>query len=87
MNKLVALLALVTVPTASSAAIQTRTVDYKDGDVVLQGFLAYDDAKVKPGSAPVPGVLIVHQWMGLTDNERNRAHDDKNALHVWPFPF
>ena len=77
MNKPVALLALVTalvtVPAVSSAAIQTPTVDYKDGDVVLQGFLAYDDAKVKPGAAPAPGVLIIHQWMGLTDNERNRA--------------
>ena len=26
------------------AAIKTQTVEYKDGDTVLEGYLAYDDA-------------------------------------------
>ncbi len=53
----------------AAAAIRTEVVEYKHGDVVLEGFLAYkDDLK-----SPAPGVLIVHQWRGLTDNERMRA--------------
>jgi len=51
------------------AAIQTRTVEYKQGDATLEGFVAYDDAI--PGVRP--GVLVVHQWMGLTDYEKHRA--------------
>ena len=62
-----ALAALVAV--AAVAEVKTKTVEYRDGEVVLEGFLAWDDA-VK---GPRPGVLIVHQWMGVTDNERMRA--------------
>jgi dienelactone hydrolase len=51
------------------AEIKTELIDYRDGDVVLQGYLAYDDAQT--GSRP--GILIVHQWMGLTDYEKMRA--------------
>lgn len=51
------------------AAVVTRTVDYSHDGTALEGFLAYDDAV----SGTRPGVLIVHQWMGLTDNERMRA--------------
>ncbi|MGD0086499.1 MAG: dienelactone hydrolase family protein [Verrucomicrobiota bacterium] len=51
------------------AAIQTRTVEYQQGDTTLEGFVAWDDAL--PGVRP--GVLVVHQWMGLTDYEKKRA--------------
>lgn len=51
------------------AGIHTETIEYKHGDTTLEGFLAYDDA-IK---GPRPGVLIVHQWKGLTDYERKRA--------------
>lgn len=50
-------------------AIHTETVDYKDGDTTLEGYLAYDDSI----SGKRPGVLIVHQWQGLTDYEKMRA--------------
>ncbi|KHD87092.1 MAG: dienelactone hydrolase [Bdellovibrio sp. ArHS] len=53
----------------SLAAIKTETVEYKDGKTALEGHLAYnDDAK-----STRPAVLIVHQWMGLTDYEKMRA--------------
>ncbi len=53
----------------SPAAIQTKVVEYKQGDTTLEGVLIYDDAvKTKR-----PGVLIVHQWMGITDYEKKRA--------------
>ena len=51
------------------AAIHTETIEYKHGDTALEGFLAYDDS-IK---GPRPGVLIVHQWKGLTDYEKKRA--------------
>jgi dienelactone hydrolase len=50
------------------AKVVTKTVPYQDGTANLVGYLAYDDAK-----AQAPGVLIVPQWMGLTDYERGRA--------------
>lgn len=52
------------------AEIRTETITYKQGDQTLEGFLAYDDEKV---DGKAPGVLIVHQWMGLTDYEKGRA--------------
>jgi dienelactone hydrolase len=51
------------------AAIHTETVEYKQGDTTLEGFVAYDDAI----QGKRPGILVVHQWMGLTDYEKNRA--------------
>jgi dienelactone hydrolase len=70
--RLAAALCLSCVPCASFAAVQTKTVEYKDGDTVLEGHLAWDDAKIKAGQS-APGVLIVHQWLGITENERKRA--------------
>ncbi|MEI9962084.1 MAG: dienelactone hydrolase family protein [Limisphaerales bacterium] len=51
------------------AAIHTETVEYKQGDATLEGVLVYDDA-IK---GKRPGVLVVHQWLGLTDYEKHRA--------------
>jgi dienelactone hydrolase len=51
------------------AAIHTQTIEYKQGDTTLEGFVAYD-AAIK---GTRPGVLVVHQWMGLTDYEKHRA--------------
>jgi dienelactone hydrolase len=51
------------------AAVHTETVEYKLGNTTLEGFVAYDDAI--PGKRP--GILIVHQWLGLTDYEKHRA--------------
>ena len=51
------------------AAIQSKTIEYKQGDTTLEGVLVWDDA-VKGAR---PGVLIVHQWLGLTGYEKHRA--------------
>jgi dienelactone hydrolase len=51
------------------AKIVTKTIDYKQGDTTLEGYLAYDDSI----SGTRPGVLVVHQWLGLTDYEKHRA--------------
>ncbi|HEY2328282.1 MAG TPA: dienelactone hydrolase family protein [Verrucomicrobiae bacterium] len=63
------LAALVLFSAAARAAIHTETVEYKQGDATLEGFVAYDDSV----SGKRPGVLVVHQWLGLTDYEKHRA--------------
>lgn len=53
----------------AGAAIVEKTVDYQHDDTRLEGFHAYDDSI----EGRRPGVLIVHQWTGLTDYEKSRA--------------
>jgi dienelactone hydrolase len=65
---------------AARASIVTKAVDYEQGGVKLQGFLAYDDAKVK--DAKLPGVLVVHEWWGLNDYVKNRAVQLANLGYV-----
>jgi dienelactone hydrolase len=62
-----ALAAAAALPAA--AAVKTEVVEYKDGDQICEGFLAYDDA-VKEKR---PGVVVVHEWMGLGDYAKGRA--------------
>jgi len=63
-----ALLGLMTHFTLN-AAIRTETVEYREGETVLEGYLAWDDTL----AGPRPAVVIVHQWKGLTDYEKKRA--------------
>lgn len=68
--RLVLLLALALgVFAGAKADIVTKTVDYKDGDVVLEGFLAYDSA----GAEKRPVVLVIQDWNGIDDYERMRC--------------
>jgi len=53
------------------AAVRTQTVEYRQGDAVLQGTLAWDDAR----SGRRPGVLVAHDWMGETEATRAKARD------------
>jgi dienelactone hydrolase len=49
--------------------IKGETVRYQAGDVVMEGYLAYDENQ----KGPRPGVLVVHEWWGLNDYARMRA--------------
>src|SRR5688572_14531071 len=69
MKRIVALLSLAFLTAGVHAEIVTKTVEYKQGDTTLEGFLAYDSA----ATGPRPGILIVHQWKGLAENEKMRA--------------
>lgn len=55
--------------TAPHASLKTRVVEYRDGDQLLEGYLAYDAAK----AGRRPAVLIVHDWMGLGPHAKLRA--------------
>ncbi len=65
---MVALMGLAVV-TSGSAKVRGEIVEYKQGDTALEGYLAFDPA-VK-GSRP--GVLVVPDWMGVTDYAKARA--------------
>jgi dienelactone hydrolase len=68
--KLILPLLLATACAVSAPAkIVTKTIEYQQGEATLEGVLVWDDA-VK---TPRPGVLVVHQWLGLTDYEKHRA--------------
>ena len=55
---------------AARAQVHSKLVEYRDGDTLLEGYYSYDDSIIK---GKRPAVLIVHQWMGLTDYEKKRA--------------
>lgn len=53
----------------ASAQIHTEYVIYNDGDVVLEGYIAYDESF----AGKRPGVLIVHEWTGINDYTLQRS--------------
>jgi len=50
-------------------AIATRTIEYVDDGVQLEGFLAFDDTR----TGPLPAVLISHAWGGRDEFVCNKA--------------
>jgi dienelactone hydrolase len=57
---------------AMSAKVITKPVAYEHAGVKLEGYLAYDDAKI-PAGQKAPGVLVVPEWWGLNDYAKSRA--------------
>ncbi len=50
-------------------AIQERLVEYKDGEILLEAYMAWEGS----GSDRKPGVLISHAWGGRGEFEENKA--------------
>ena len=68
--KLVALLFSFACLSVAQARLVTKTVDYTDEKgTALQGYLAYDDSL--PGKRP--GVILIHDWRGVTDTARGNT--------------
>ena len=53
----------------AQAQVHAEPLEYRHGDAVLEGYLAYDDSI----AGPRPGVLVVHEWKGLNDYAKRRA--------------
>lgn len=56
---------------ASSAGgtARSRAVEYQDGRAALEGYMAYGTDRAERR----PGILVAHDWMGLTDKTRKIA--------------
>ena len=63
------LAAILFLALAARGEVKTETVEYKDGDATLKGFLAYDDAV----TGKRPGVLVIPEWWGVNDYVKSRA--------------
>jgi dienelactone hydrolase len=61
----------VLMPNFAQAAVKTQTIEYKDANTVLEGYLAYDDTL----KGKMPTVLIVHEWTGLGPYVKRRAQE------------
>ena len=68
MHKLLFLITLM-MPALVQAAIETRSVEYRQGNTRLVRYLAFP----KDVKGPLPGILVVHEWMGLNDYAKHRA--------------
>lgn len=69
MKKLLLLLTLLCLAVTAEAAVKTKIIEYKQGDAILEGYLAWDDAK----TAKRPGVLVVHEWTGINSHIKQRT--------------
>ena len=49
--------------------LRTEVVTYRQGETELEGVMVYNGAQ----TGRRPAVLVVHQWLGLSDYERKRA--------------
>ncbi len=63
--------ALLVCTTAVFAEVKVETIEYKSGDAVCEGYLAYDPAQ----AGTKPGVLIIHDWMGNGPFSKKKAED------------
>ena len=72
MKKLPLLILSFAMTFVAHAKIVTKPIAYEHAGVKLEGYLAYDDAKVSAQKL-APGVLVVPEWWGLTDYAKDRA--------------
>lgn len=62
----------------ASAEVHTKEIEYRQGDTVLRGFIAWNDA----AKGARPGVLVVHEWWGHNEHARNQARRLAEAGYV-----
>lgn len=75
---LISLLAVTLLLSPAYAQIRGEVIEYKQGDAVLEGYIAYDDAF----KGQRPGVLIVHDWLGAGHYVRARAQQIASLGYV-----
>lgn len=60
---------LLSMALPASAAVQSKVVEYKQGDTALQGWLVYDAS----AKGRLPGVVLIHDWLGATTHQEAQA--------------
>lgn len=56
---------------SAQAKIRTEVIEYKQGNTVLEGYIAFEDGL--PGRRPA--VLVVHDWMGVGPFVKKRIEE------------
>lgn len=69
MKILPTLFAAISLAAPATAELVEKSVTYQEGDTTLEGFHVYDDS----ATGKRPGVLVIHQWTGLSENEKSRS--------------
>lgn len=77
-NRALLALGLLLAATPAFAAMQTRPVEWTLGKDHFSGYLVYDDAS----PAKRPGLVMVPNWMGVTDLAVQRAKDVAGSDYV-----
>lgn len=78
MKHLITALVLLAGLQVQAAKITEKMVEYKLGDVLMEGYLAMP-AKAAKGT---PAVVIVHEWMGLSEHAKESARKLAQAGYV-----
>lgn len=68
MNKLFVILGIL-LTTNAMAKVQTKKIEYTEGNLKFEGYLAYDDSF----KGKRPGMVIFHNWMGVTNETESKA--------------
>ena len=69
MHKYIIVLMILLLSNSVYAKLHKETIEYKDGDVSLKGYLFWEDSF----EGKRPGVMVVHEWWGLNDYAKLRA--------------
>ena len=69
MRNILLILGFLLTSVTAHAEIKKQTIEYKDGDTTLEGYLVYDDAV----QGKRPGIVVVHDWMGFGPYANGRA--------------
>lgn len=69
LSAIVMLLCMSSIPAIASGSIHSEYVEYRAGDTVLEGYLAYDNTL----EGARPAVMIVHEWWGLGMHPKRSA--------------
>ena len=54
---------------AGGEKVMMKTIEYKKGADMFEGALAYP----KNANGPVPGILMIHNWMGVSEETKSQA--------------
>ncbi len=72
MRYLFLILCFLFVSVPAHAKLYKQTVEYRQEDAILEGYLVQDQ-KYLLMKTKVPGIILVHDWMGLGDYAKQRA--------------
>jgi len=72
-TKIATLLSSLLTLSAFGAGVNEKWIEYQDGAQAFEGFLAMPSSASK--AKPVPGVLVIHNWMGVSEETKSKARE------------